>query len=166
MQTKRLFFFKRERKEKKAFISLDLIIRSIIQLKKSDPVLENKCPLVFLKLKAWVSLPSSCYSVSDCFTLHKFNTMYSLTFITYSTSFLKTVVIVWLNPFPPAKSCVVSAGHTSGHRGHFVSLTLKPSWTAPQSKAGLSMQGTTAIHVVLRLHFQRLEIFPLPELVM
>lgn len=36
MQTKR-FFFKREReKRKKAFILLDLIIRSIIQLEKSD----------------------------------------------------------------------------------------------------------------------------------
>lgn len=72
----------------------------------------------------------------------------SLTCITYSTSFLKTVVIVWLNPVPPAKSCVVSAGHTSGHRGHFVLLTLKPCWTAPQSKAGLSAQDATALRVV------------------
>lgn len=44
---KDFFFLKRERKEKKAFISLDLIIRNIIQLKKSDPILENECPLVF-----------------------------------------------------------------------------------------------------------------------
>lgn len=45
MQTKRFFFLKREReKRKKAFILLDLIIRSSIQLEKSDPILENERP--------------------------------------------------------------------------------------------------------------------------
>lgn len=128
---KDFFFLKRERKEKKAFISLDLIIRNIIQLKKSDPILENECPLVFLKLKLGCLLPAL---VTVFLTASPFTDLIqciSLTFITYSTSFLKTVVIVWLNPFPPAKSCVVSVGHTSGHRGHFVLLMLKPCWTAP-----------------------------------
>lgn len=45
MQTKRFFLREREReKRKKAFILLDLIIRSIIQLEKSDPILENERP--------------------------------------------------------------------------------------------------------------------------
>lgn len=44
MQTKRFFFKEREKKEKKAFILLNLIIRSIIQLEKSDPILENEHP--------------------------------------------------------------------------------------------------------------------------
>lgn len=98
---------------------------------KSDPILENECPLVFLKLKLGCLLPAL---VTVFLTASPFTDLIqciSLTFITYSTSFLKTVVIVWLNPFPPAKSCVVSAGHTSGHRGHFVLLMLKPCWTAP-----------------------------------
>lgn len=72
----------------------------------------------------------------------------SLTFIAYSTSFLKTVVIVWLNRIQPAKFCVVSVGHTSGYRGHFVLSMLKPCWTAPASKAGPAVQGTTALHAV------------------
>lgn len=109
-----------------------------------------------------MSPPTSCYSVSDRFTLlQPLVTVFliaspftdliqstSLTFVLYSPSFLKNVVIVWLNPVPPAKSCILSAGHTSGHRGHFVLLMLKPCWTAPQSNAGLSVPGTTALHVV------------------
>lgn len=85
---------------------MDLIIRNIIQLQKSDPRLENECPLVFLKLKLGCLRPAL---VTVFLTASPFTDLIqciSLTFITYSTSFLKTVVIVWLNPFPPAKSCV------------------------------------------------------------
>lgn len=108
---------------------------------------------VFLKCKARVSSPASCYSVSDCFLpITDLIQSISFTFITYSASFLRLA--------EPSSTCKVLLCFWGPRRGQ------RPSWAARVHGDRAMPSSPCCVRQLLTLPFQRLEIFLLPELVM
>lgn len=73
---KDFFFFKEREKREKSFYFLGSHYQKYYSAQEIWPHIGKWMSFSIPEAKAWVSPPSSCYSVSDCFTLHRFNTMY------------------------------------------------------------------------------------------